>query len=92
MEGCLKKQSSRRVLPSDWIRLLDMCLEMDAMGKNERKQTKREVLIAGTWYPCKSSTHHTESGWLSYTLRDGTNGLAGPKNWRETKVGVDDRR
>ena len=49
------------------------------------RQTKRhEVRFAGQWIKCTRS-RELGNGWLEYALRDGTQGLKRPGEWRERK-------
>lgn len=47
---------------------------------NDTKRVAVEVLIAGEWTKAVGIVHDT--GWCSWSMNDGTNGLSKPGNWR----------
>lgn len=49
---------------------------------NKPQQPKREVRYGDSWMKVTVSKV-VKTNWLEYELRDGTVGLAQPKNWRE---------
>jgi len=46
-------------------------------------QIKYQIRIADDEWETAKKAEEQPSGWLHYELRDGTNGLAQPKNWRK---------
>jgi hypothetical protein len=50
--------------------------------KESSTKSVYQVRDGEDWLTCLKAVEQS-SGWLHYELRDGTNGLAQPKNWRK---------